>query len=227
MSGVSIRRGRQRLTKPDVGILRYARGHLDQVIQISCKSLERRAWLWSWVSSWARSSAGLSAGTGRRCNRKVEDVLARLIAALAALTAIRGFQRNPSPRCGRRLTLHRPIVLCIIPLPPGGTNDIMARAVSDKVERRARPADRDREPQYGRQRHCRHAPGRACGARRLYDHPRLHLDPRHQDQACSKDGRYDPRKDFAPIGSDRVGAGTAACLQGFAGTKRRRVDRPG
>jgi tripartite-type tricarboxylate transporter receptor subunit TctC len=77
-----------------------------------------------------------SAGGGRRRNKKIrygikrEAVLARLVSVLAALAAIAAFDVS-----GLRAAddyPSRPIVL-VIPLPPGGTNDIMARAVSDKM----------------------------------------------------------------------------------------------
>jgi tripartite-type tricarboxylate transporter receptor subunit TctC len=59
-----------------------------------------------------------------------ESVLARLAAAIAVPAAIVAFAM--SAPAGADDYPNRPITL-IIPLPPGGTNDIMARAVADKM----------------------------------------------------------------------------------------------
>ncbi len=61
---------------------------------------------------------------------KQEAVLAKLVSVLAALAAIAAFGATSLKAADDYP--NRPIVL-VIPLPPGGTNDIMARAVSDKM----------------------------------------------------------------------------------------------
>ena len=91
-------------------------------------------------------------------------------------------------------------------------------------ERRARPADRGREPQCRRQRHGRHARSRARRARRLHDHSRLHFDARHRPASLPR-CRLRSAQGFCADRADRVGAGAAARLQGFAGAQCRRTDR--
>ena len=59
-----------------------------------------------------------------------EGVLARLTATVAVLSAIVAFGMSGPVAADDYPS--RPIIL-VIPLPPGGTNDIMARAVSDKM----------------------------------------------------------------------------------------------
>jgi tripartite-type tricarboxylate transporter receptor subunit TctC len=61
---------------------------------------------------------------------KVEDALPRLMMLLMALATVAAF--GASCPAGADDYPNRPIIL-VIPLPPGGTNDIMARAVSDKM----------------------------------------------------------------------------------------------
>ena len=61
---------------------------------------------------------------------KREAVLAKLVSVLAALAAIAAFGSSGLKAADEYP--NRPIVL-VIPLPPGGTNDIMARAVSDRM----------------------------------------------------------------------------------------------
>src|SRR5580700_9492394 len=59
-----------------------------------------------------------------------EATLAKLVSVVAALAALAAYGAS-SLRAADDYP-NRPIVL-VIPLPPGGTNDIMARAVSDKM----------------------------------------------------------------------------------------------
>jgi len=61
---------------------------------------------------------------------KWEEILAKLMIVLTALVAIAAF--GASRLMAADDYPNRPIVL-VVPLPPGGTNDIMARAVSDKM----------------------------------------------------------------------------------------------
>jgi tripartite-type tricarboxylate transporter receptor subunit TctC len=75
--------------------------------------------------------------------------------ATAILFALATVHAEPYP--------NRPIVL-VIPLPPGGTNDIMARAVADKMSDALRAVHRHRKSQRRRQRHSGNARGRACCA---------------------------------------------------------------
>ena len=59
-----------------------------------------------------------------------EGVLARQTAAVAIFTAILAFGMSGPVAADDYPS--RPIIL-VIPLPPGGTNDIMARSVADKM----------------------------------------------------------------------------------------------
>ena len=118
---------------------------------------------------------------------------------------------------------NRPITL-VIPLPPGGTNDIMARAVSDKMSAALGQQHRDREPQCRRQRHGRHARSRTRRAGRLHDHSRLYVDARHRPASLPR-CRLRSAQGFGADRADRVGAGAASRLQGFAGAQCRRTDR--
>src|SRR5262245_32573490 len=117
--------------------------------------------------------------------------LRTFFAALAfafALPADAGAQAYPS----------RPITL-VIPLPPGGTNSIMARAVADQlsdllgqqrvVENRATGGSGTR----GRRQVAKSAPG---GYTLLLGYtPNLATAP-----SMYRDIGYDPRRDFAPVG---------------------------
>ena len=119
------------------------------------------------------------------------------LAALATVAAVAAFAAVLPGRRGDDYP-NRPITL-VVPLPPGGTNDIMARAVADKmsaalgqqivVENR----DAGGSGTVGT-REVAHA-----AARRLYDPARLYLDARDRPEPVRNVG-YDPRKDFAPIG---------------------------
>src|SRR5262249_45583731 len=93
---------------------------------------------------------------------------------------------------------NRPITL-VIPLPPGGTNDIMARAVADKlsaalgqqvvVENRAAGGSGT----VGTRQAAKAAPD-GYTLRRAYPSPRAPGPSLHRNVG------YDPRKDFAPLG---------------------------
>src|SRR5271170_4362135 len=144
--------------------------------------------------------AGISAGIDRCCNKKMEDDVPRLtmrlvtlLAALAAATIVgavlpAGADDYPS----------RPIVL-VIPLPPGGTNDIMARAVSDKMS-----------AALGQQIviENRNAGGSGTVGTRQVAHGTPdgytiilgYTSTLATGPNLYRDVGYDPRKDFAPIG---------------------------
>ena len=91
-------------------------------------------------------------------------------------------------------------------------------------ERGARPAHRGRKSQCRRQRHGRHARGRPRSARRLHDHPRLHVDARHRP-ASLQERRLRSAQGFCADRADRLGAGAALGVQGLAGAQCRRADR--
>ena len=120
----------------------------------------------------------------------------KLVAATAAVVAVVAL--NTSPLAWAQAYPSRPITL-VIPLPPGGTNDIMARAVADKlsaslgqqvvVENRATGGSGT----VGTRQAAKSAPdGYALllgYTSTLATGPSMH-----------RDVGYDPRKDFAPIG---------------------------
>lgn len=120
----------------------------------------------------------------------------KLVAATAAVVAVVAL--NTSPLAWAQAYPSRPITL-VIPLPPGGTNDIMARAVADKlsaslgqqvvVENRAAGGSGT----VGTRQAAKSAPdGYALllgYTSTLATGPSMH-----------RDVGYDPRKDFAPIG---------------------------
>ena len=73
-------------------------------------------------------------------------------------------------------------ITLVVPFPPGGGNDAMARIMADRLTRRPRPHRRGREPRAGR-RHRRHAFRGQGGARRLHADARPHRQHRHQSDA--------------------------------------------
>ena len=118
---------------------------------------------------------------------------------------------------------NRPITL-VIPLPPGGTNDIMARAVADKlstalgqqivIENRAAGGSGT----VGTRQVAKSAPD---GYTLLLGYTStLATGP-----SMYRNVGYDPRKDFAPIGLIAIGAGLAAGASERAGPQRGRPDR--
>jgi tripartite-type tricarboxylate transporter receptor subunit TctC len=127
---------------------------------------------------------------------KREDILVRPTIALVALFAIAVVGAERLQAAGDYPT--RPIVL-VVPLPPGGTNDIMARAVSDKMStllgQRIVVENRN-----------------AGGSGTVGTREVAHAIPDGYTLILGytstlatgphlyKDVGYDPRKDFAPIG---------------------------
>ena len=93
--------------------------------------------------------------------------LAAIMAAAALLTAAVGKAADNYPS--------RPIVL-VIPLPPGGTNDIMARAVADRMSDTLGQRIVIENRNAGGSGHSGDARSRTRRARRLHHHSRLHLD---------------------------------------------------
>ena len=115
---------------------------------------------------------------------------------------------------------NRPITL-VIPLPPGGTNDMMARAVADKlsaalgqqvvIENRAAGGSGT----VGTRQVAKSTPD---GYTLLLGYTStLATGP-----SMNRNVGYDPRKDFAPIGLIAVGARAAAGASEPAGAQRRR-----
>ena len=94
----------------------------------------------------------------------------------------------------------RPIRV-IVPYPPGGTSDILARSSRDKLAQ-PRPADRRRE-QAGRDRQRRRGVRREVAARRLHAAAGRHRRARDQPELYPK-LPFDPVKDFAPVIDGRV-----------------------
>ena len=125
-----------------------------------------------------------------------EGVLARLTAAVAVLAAIVAFGMS-GPLAADDYP-SRPIIL-VIPLPPGGTNDIMARAVSDKMSaslgQRIVIENRNAggSGTVGTREVARAAPD---GYTILLGYTSTLATGPH----LYKDVGYDPRKDLAPIG---------------------------
>ena len=115
-----------------------------------------------------------------------------LAAALAAATA------TASPAAAQDYP-NRPITL-VIPLPPGGTNDIMARAVADKLSAALGQQVVIENRAGRRQRHGRRprqvARGPADGYTLLLGYTSTLATGPHMYPNVG----YDPRKDFAPIG---------------------------
>jgi tripartite-type tricarboxylate transporter receptor subunit TctC len=116
--------------------------------------------------------------------------LAAAVATVAAIALSRPLAADDYP--------NRPIVL-VIPLPPGGTNDILARAVSDKMS-----------AALGQQIviESRNAGGGGTAGTRLTAHAAPdgytillgYTSTLATGPNLYKDVGYDPRKDFAPIG---------------------------
>ena len=92
---------------------------------------------------------------------------------------------------------NRPITL-VVPLPPGGTNDIMART-SPTRSRGARPAGGDRKPRRRRERHRRDPRGRP-GTADGYTILLAYTSTMATGPSMYANVGYDVRKDFAPIG---------------------------
>ena len=117
----------------------------------------------------------------------------------------------------------KPITL-VVPLPPGGTNDIMARAVADKlsaalgqqvvVENRASAGS-------GTVATRAVAKGPADGYTLLLGYTSTLATGPHMFPNVG----YDPRKDFAPIGLIGIGARAAAGASERELSRRRRSDR--
>ena len=123
--------------------------------------------------------------------------MAKLVSVVAALAALAAFGAS-SLRAADDYP-NRPIVL-VIPLPPGGTNDIMARAVSDKMS--AALGQRIVVEN-------RNAGGSGTVGTREVAHAPLpdgytlilgYTSTLATGPHIYKDVGYDPRKDFAPIG---------------------------
>ena len=85
-------------------------------------------------------------------------------------------------RCGRRGApiTRRATVTLVVPFPPGGGVDAMARVVAAKLSEAMQAAIRRRQPGR-RRRHDRHPRGRAGRARRLHATARTHRH--HLDQS--------------------------------------------
>jgi tripartite-type tricarboxylate transporter receptor subunit TctC len=129
-------------------------------------------------------------------NLKVEGAMPRLLAFIAAFATLAVFAAS---RPGRADDYpNRPIIL-VIPLPPGGTNDIMARAVADKMSAALGQKIVIEN---------RNAGGSGTvGTRQV-----AHADPDGYTiilgytstlatgPSLFRDVGYDPRKDFSPIG---------------------------
>jgi len=124
-----------------------------------------------------------------------QGALARLTTLLAALATIASFGAS-SPVAADDYP-NRPIVL-VIPLPPGGTNDIMARSVADKMS-----------AALGQQIviENRNAGGSGTVGTRAIAHATpdgytllLGYTSTLATGPSLRDVGYDPRKDFAPIG---------------------------
>ena len=150
-----------------------------------------------------------------------EGVLTRLTAAVALLAAIVAFAMS-GPLAADDYP-NRPITL-VIPLPPGGTNDIMARAVSDKMSavlgQRIMVENRN-----------------AGGSGTVGTREVAHATPDGYTIILGytstlatgpnlyKNVGYDPRKDFAPLGLIASAPALLLVLQRHAGAQRRRADR--
>jgi tripartite-type tricarboxylate transporter receptor subunit TctC len=125
------------------------------------------------------------------------DSLSRLLGGIAAIAAMAIAATASWPVAAADYP-NRPIVL-VIPLPPGGTNDILARAVSDKMS-----------AALGQQIviENRNAGGGGTAGTRLVAHASPdgytiilgYTSTLATGPSLFRDVGYDPRKDFAPIG---------------------------
>jgi tripartite-type tricarboxylate transporter receptor subunit TctC len=126
----------------------------------------------------------------------MEDALVRLVTILAAIAMVAAF--GASRLVAADDYPNRPITL-VIPLPPGGTNDIMARAVSDKMS-----------AALGQQIlvESRNMGGSGTAGTRQVAHAAPdgytiilgYTSTLATGPSLFRDVGYDPRKDFAPIG---------------------------
>src|SRR6202050_1635633 len=133
---------------------------------------------------------------GRCCDRKVEEPLGRLVTLLLAIAALAVC--GPAHPSAAADAPDGPITL-IIPLPPGGTNDILARAVSDKMS--ALLGQRVVIE-------SRNAGGSGTVGTREFTRAKPdgytillgYTSTLATGPSLYKDVGYDPRKDFAPLG---------------------------
>ena len=160
-----------------------------------------------------RRQGGLGERMRQRCHARVRPVSLRRWRCIAVALPAQAQSDYPN----------KPITL-VIPLPPGGTNDIMARAVADKMSAALGQQVVIENRAVRRQRHG-HDPRRRPGpGRRLHAAARLHLDA--GDRAAHVPQRRLRRaQGLRADRIDRHGARAAAGASERPLSQRRRPDR--
>ena len=128
--------------------------------------------------------------------------------------------RTPKPR---RRTIRPRTITLVVPFPPGGGNDAMARIMADRLTAGLGKTVVVENRGAGR-RHRRHAFGGQGGARRLHADARPHRQHRHQSDAL-RQRRLRSAQGFHPARTGRPVVARPARASVGAGERRRGPDR--